>query len=858
MGVPVIQTSFAGGILSRSLFARVDLDKYHIGAEQIFNWFVDYRGGVSTRPGTAFVDRARGNGTVRLWPFQVSTTQAYLLVFTDLNLRIYIGGSPLIDATRTISAITKANPGVITVDAPVPAGKWLRLSSIGGMTQLNGRTVVAANPAGNTFEICDEDGNNINTTGYTTYTGGGIAQRYLDIATPYIDADLRLLKFTQSADVLTITHPSYPPYDLVRYSASSFMLAATSFDLPHARAFTLNLDVSDTGATNTVRYGYTVCSVLDDGTELDCLALTDPPYGTVSSPVLNPNMADPDPPRIIKLTWRSEGARIRFYRVYKFGPVSDVPTEAPDDTVFGYIGTAYSGSFTDNNIAPDFSKTPPRIFNPFSPGQILSIQVDNPGSGFTGSYQPATVTGDGTGARLYGVADPATGKLVAIVLMDGGKNYTTATLVCGSATALFSFAPMTGVYPSCCSYFQQRRAYAATIYAPDTIFLSAVGNYIDFTRSVVARDDSAIQLTIASGQVNDIKSLVSMQTGLIAFTSGQAFLINAGGQTEAITPTNMVAASQASTGANDLPPLVINYDVLFVQNKGATVRDLQYSLYTQSYYGFDRSALASHLFDGHQITDWTYSEEPFRLVHAVQDNGDILAMTYVPEQEIYAWSQWSTNPGLFESVASVSEPNVNAVYTVVSRFTGKKFIERFADRAFSNVAQDYWTVDCGLNYSGTAKTKIVGLWHLIGQTVVGLADGMIVSDRVVAADGSVTLDVAAADVTLGIGFTARLKTLNLDLGDPTVQSKRKLITGLTIRVNNTRGLEAGPTFVDSLVVKELAVPYTPPQPLVSNDQRILLRNVWNTEGQVCVIQRLPLPATVLGLIPEVIIGDTAR
>jgi hypothetical protein len=48
----VIQGSFAAGELSPSLFAHVDLAKYHTGAALLRNFFVDYRGGVSNRPGT--------------------------------------------------------------------------------------------------------------------------------------------------------------------------------------------------------------------------------------------------------------------------------------------------------------------------------------------------------------------------------------------------------------------------------------------------------------------------------------------------------------------------------------------------------------------------------------------------------------------------------------------------------------------------------------------------------------------------------------------------------------------------------------------------------------------------------------
>src|SRR6185369_8317174 len=60
MSQPVIQTSFSAGELSPSLFARVDLAKYKVGAATMRNAVVDYRGGASSRSGTMFVARSAG------------------------------------------------------------------------------------------------------------------------------------------------------------------------------------------------------------------------------------------------------------------------------------------------------------------------------------------------------------------------------------------------------------------------------------------------------------------------------------------------------------------------------------------------------------------------------------------------------------------------------------------------------------------------------------------------------------------------------------------------------------------------------------------------------------------------------
>ena len=79
------------------------------------------------------------------------------------------------DATRTISSITKASPGVVTTSAAhlYTAGDLIYLSA-GQMTELaDGIYTVGTVPSTTTFQLQTEAGVNINTTSYTTYSSGG-------------------------------------------------------------------------------------------------------------------------------------------------------------------------------------------------------------------------------------------------------------------------------------------------------------------------------------------------------------------------------------------------------------------------------------------------------------------------------------------------------------------------------------------------------------------------------------------------------------------------------------------------------------------------------------------------------------
>ena len=57
MSEVAVQASFNAGEWSPHLNARVDMQKYKSGAALLENFFVDYRGGASSRTGTKYIIR---------------------------------------------------------------------------------------------------------------------------------------------------------------------------------------------------------------------------------------------------------------------------------------------------------------------------------------------------------------------------------------------------------------------------------------------------------------------------------------------------------------------------------------------------------------------------------------------------------------------------------------------------------------------------------------------------------------------------------------------------------------------------------------------------------------------------------
>src|SRR5262249_37349432 len=95
---------------------------------------------------------------------------------------------PKLASGKTITAITRANPGQVTATGHgYSNGDTVYISGVVGMTQINGQFVTATVVDANNFTI------GVNTSGYTAYSSGGTAQK----ATIYAPGADHAWRFTQ-------------------------------------------------------------------------------------------------------------------------------------------------------------------------------------------------------------------------------------------------------------------------------------------------------------------------------------------------------------------------------------------------------------------------------------------------------------------------------------------------------------------------------------------------------------------------------------------------------------------------------------------------------------------------------------
>ena len=223
-------TNFTAGELSPRLDGRTDLGKYFNGSKTLENMVVHPHGAATRRPGTKFIHEVKtSSAQTRLIPFEFSTTQTYIMEFGHQYIRFFKDNGIITESNKTISGATQANPIVITSNSHgYNNGDHVIISGVVGMTELNGKTFKVADKTTNTFELQNVDGTDINSSAYTAYGSGGVANKIYEIASPYSTADLPTIKFAQSADLMYLVHPSYAIRKLTRSGHTNWTLSTPS------------------------------------------------------------------------------------------------------------------------------------------------------------------------------------------------------------------------------------------------------------------------------------------------------------------------------------------------------------------------------------------------------------------------------------------------------------------------------------------------------------------------------------------------------------------------------------------------------------------------------------------------------
>jgi len=907
--------SFTAGELSSSMEGRTDFAKYFNGASNIENFVVLPHGPVTRRPGTYFVSEVKtSSAKTRLIPFTFSTTQTYVLEFGNQYIRFFKDDGQITEGNKTISGITAANPAVVTSSSHgYSNGDFVNISGVVGMTEVNGTTFKVADKTTNTFELQNVDGTDINSSAFTAYSSGGIANRVYQITTEYTTAQLFDLKFAQSADVMYLCHNEHEVMKLSRTGHTSWSLDEVDFETK--------------------------------------------------------------------------------------GPYLDANTTTTTLT------PASSGTGTGVNITAS------------------AITGINGGTGFQTTDVGRIIKFNSGEAKITARTNTT---VVVCTITDAFAN-TDAT----ASFQLGSFSDTTG-HPACVSFFEQRLVFAATSDQPQTMFFSKSGDYENMTSGTNA--DDAMIYTIASNQVNAIKSLKATRT-LICMTTGGEYAVSSGTSQDAITPSNINIRKQSNYGSAGVDALSIGNATIFLQRAKRKVRELAYNFDTDGYVAPDLTILADHITDS-GVVQMDYQQEPYSVVWAARTDGILSGLTYNRLENVVAWHRHviggksdttkniiqqqisftsnstivnttnntitlsshglSTgdpiyyyaasniigglnNSSLYYAIASdsntiklattsanatagtaislTSAPSSNTtqyiyqgvnissnfIYSVSHGFTTgdifyynntgtaigglaentkyyiekidnnqfklysnktlttvvditsahtseqtdniltiakvesvavidgdededqvwliiqrwingavRRYVEYFTPFDFNEDLTAFHYLDSGLSYVGGDTTSLTGLDHLEGEVVDIIGEGSAQTSKTVSS-GAITLATATEQAKVGLLYSSDLQTMRLDEGyTETTQTKTTRIYDLSVRFQNTVGASVGPNAANLTAIdfRASGSAMNLPIPLFTGDKSVEFDTGYGTEGLVYIQQPQALPMTILGIYPR--------
>ena len=658
--------------------------------------------------------------------------------------------------------------------------------------------------------------------GGTVISGGNP----VEVATVYTSAQVSEIKFTQSADVMYLVHPSHPVQKITRTSHTAWTISEVNF----LRGPMQDSNTTDTTLTANNR------------------------TGSVTITASTSTFVATDVGRLVRL---HDG----FAKITNFASGTSVTATVQENadgrtelmpsytatTVRFYEGDPSSTGLEHNDRMTDTAGN--FIVEGFKVGQKVTITgASNGGNNVTNALIVQVTADTILFSPSVDLVDEAAGQSVTINgVLEADKNF-----------SLGAFSATTG-HPAAVSFYEQRLVFANTTAQPQTIFFSVAGSFEDFNDGVNPAD--ALIYTIGSNQVNVIRYLASGRV-LIVGTSGGEFAVSARGTTEPISPTNAQIKRQANYGSANIQPIQVGNVTMFVQRASRKIRELVYNFDEDSYQAPDLTVLAEHITES-GITELAFQQEPDNVVWCVLTNGKFVGMTYRREENVVGWHEqiiggsFGSGNAVVESVAVIpGDLNEDEVFLVVKRTIGgatKRYIEFFSNFDFGSDVQDAFFVDSGLTYSGSAATTISGLDHLEGQTVSILANGATHPDKTVSS-GSVTLDLSVTKAHIGLSYNSTLQTMRIDAGgtEGTAQGKIKRIHDITLRLFRTVGIQVGSseTDLDRIPFRSSANAMDQALPLFTGDKEVEFRGGFDNDGFIVVKQNQPLPATILAIFPR--------
>ena len=826
------QSNFTAGEISPKLTGQVTFNKYPNALETLENMTVFPQGGATRRYGARHVCEVKDSSKVtRLIPFEFNVTQSYVLEFGNLYIRFYKDNGQIVEADKTITGITQANPAVVTASSHgYSNGDHVWINNVVGMTEVNGRRYTVANKTTNTFELSGVD-----SSSYTAYSSNGDGQKVYEISTSYTEAQVFDLKFTQSADIMYIAHPSHEPSKLTRTGHTTWTLAEVDFAAtgPYLNASTSSTTL--TPASSAVGTGVNITASATTGiNDGDGWQTTD------VGRILKFNSGEAKitartSTTVVVVTITKAFASTAGTTGWQLGTWSDTTgfpetvTFFEERLVFGgsteypqTIWASESGSYESFDIG-DSSASNAFIYT-IAANRVNKIRW----------LAPARDLIVGTAGGEFKVSRPTGEPLkpdnVQITQQTTFGGYTTRPIQIGNAV-LFVQRQQRKIREF--AYNFQDDAYIA----PDMTLLAehiTEGGIVDV--DYAQEPDSIYWAVRADGTLLGLtyqreEDVIGWHRHII------------GGKAVNCTIT-LTDYANIQTGTKLKFTKSDGTEVTFTSTTGTAGTD---EFKTETNNNTSATNLKNAI-NGHADFTATVASN---VVTASETTPQSTGYLTVVSQDTVRLAKVNESQAKVKSVTSITESTENQVWIIVERIVNGSTV-KYVEYLDSNLA-----TDSALTGTVTgSSTKVTSLDHLEGQTVQILIDDAVYPKQVVSS-GAVTIDLpstfASKTIEVGLGYVSTLKTLKVEAGTQagSAQGRKKRYNEVIVRLLNSVGATVNG---DQIPFRSSADEMGEPIPVFTGDKKVTNLG-WDTNGQIEIKQTQPLPLTVLSVTGTLVASD---
>ena len=389
-------------------------------------------------------------------------------------------------------------------------------------------------------------------------------------------------------------------------------------------------------------------------------------------------------------------------------------------------------------------------------------------------------------------------------------------------------------YPAAVCFHENRLVFGGTLAQPDTIWMSQIGKYFNFDVGD-AEDTDSFDLTAATGQVNEIRYMVSNRDLQVFTGSGELYIPTYLNQ--AITPTNAQIRKQTPYGTEFILPASIDGATVFVQHDGHTVREY---LYTESEDAYTASAVST--LSGHLIqhpTFMTVVHSGFNLADSyaffVFGSGEGALFSSNRAEKRASWTRVTT-PGTFSSPVAVHNRLFTNVYDAAGNLHLCEFSEDVGLDLYLYEAVSTNTVDVSDLYNSGDVVDVIGIkdgkQSYLGEFTVTAGEEV---------DLSLYSESAFTHAYVGKAFTAKIVSNPIDVtsGNGPVTGDVRGISNVILDLKGARSFKINNRS------------FSPDNAITGKKEIRVLGH--SRDPQVTIEQKDPLPLQVNGLIAELVL-----